>query len=136
MRWSFESEDAGSAYSARRALIAYLQSRATDDSDFEAAAMVFGELVGNVVRHAPGPISIELSWERGIAVLRVTDRGPGFAWDRQAGLPETMAESGRGLFIARTVADRLEVAPTQPSGMAVTAWLPIRLDEQRIRKQA
>ena len=40
---------------------------------------MFGELVGNVVRHAPGSIEIELAWRAGLPYLIVRDRGPSFA---------------------------------------------------------
>jgi anti-sigma regulatory factor (Ser/Thr protein kinase) len=128
MRWSFESADAGRAYSARDGLLAYLESHADGGSDIEAAALIFGELVGNVVRHAPGPIAIDLSWERGVAVLRVTDRGPGYRWNGAARLPDSTAESGRGLFIVYKVALRLRVSRVRGNGTVATAWLPVRLD--------
>ncbi|HTU82273.1 MAG TPA: ATP-binding protein [Candidatus Acidoferrales bacterium] len=132
MKWNFESEDAGSAYGARRGLLDYLRLHATVDSDIDAAALIFGELVGNVVRHAPGPISIDVYWQRGLAVLRVTDRGPGFAWTGGVALPDAMAESGRGLYIAFAAARRLQVAGAPGKGTVVTAWLPVRL-HQRFR---
>ena len=98
-------------------------------SDLDAAALIFGELVGNVVRHAPGPISIDILWESDMAVLRVTDRGPGFDWDGDARLPDRFAESGRGLFIAFSVAHNLRVRRVPGNGTEATAWLPILLSE-------
>ena len=123
MHWRFESRDAHGAYRARRDLIAHLRDRATDDSDIDAAALVYGELVGNVVRHAPGPIAVALEWHAGIAVLRVRDSGPGFDW-RSVGPPEPLAESGRGLFIVRTLAKHLRVVRRE-RGMEAVAWLPV-----------
>ena len=128
MRWRFESAEASHAYDARRDLLAYLTSRADGQSDLGAAAMVFGELVGNVVRHAPGPIAIELYWDRGMAVLRVRDSGPGFEWDGLVSLPEPMAESGRGLYIVYTLAQSMKVSRPPGGGTEVTAWLPISLN--------
>jgi anti-sigma regulatory factor (Ser/Thr protein kinase) len=128
MRWRFESADASRAYDARRDLLDYLASRADGQSDLDAAALVFGELVGNVVRHAPGPIAIELSWDRGGAVLRVRDSGPGFEWDGAVSLPDPMAESGRGLFIVYTVSQTMKVSRPPSGGTEVTAWLPISLN--------
>ena len=128
MKWSFESADAGSAYRARGALLDYLASRARIGSDLEAAALIFGELVGNVVRHAPGPIAIDVYWERDVAVLRVADSGPGFHWSGNAKLPDVLAEAGRGLFIAHAVALKLQVTRLPGNGTLATAWLPVRLD--------
>lgn len=130
MRWSFEAADAGRAYGVRRDLLMYLQSRAAHGSDLEAAALIFGELVGNVVRHAPGPIAVDLYWEEDMAVLRVIDRGPGFDWDGHARLPDRYAESGRGLFIAHSVARGLRVRRLPGTGgTEATAWLPICLSD-------
>jgi anti-sigma regulatory factor (Ser/Thr protein kinase) len=128
MRWSFEAADAGKAYSVRFDLLAYLQTHASEGSDLEAAALIFGELVGNVVRHAPGPIALELYWDGDTAVLRVVDNGPGFDWSGAAALPEMFAECGRGLFIAHSVARRLQVRRVAGNGTEATAWLPVSLD--------
>ena len=129
MQWSFEAADAGRAYGVRRDLLDYLESYASQGSDLEAAALIFGELVGNVVRHAPGPIAVDVYWEAGVAVLRVVDRGPGFDWDGDAHLPERYAESGRGLFIAHSVARNLKVRRVPGNGTEATAWLPVSLNE-------
>lgn len=130
MQWSFQAADAGRAYGVRRHLLAYLRSRATQGSDLDAAALIFGELVGNVVRHAPGPISVELVWERATAVLRVVDNGPGFDWDGLPMLPAMYAESGRGLFIASSVAESLEVCRLAGNGTQATARLPVYLSAE------
>ena len=127
MKWLFEAQDATGAYEARGDLIAYLETRATADSDIDAAALVFGELVGNVVRHAPGPIAIELHWHEGTAVLRVRDQGPGFEWSGCSHLPEPMAESGRGLFIVETIASSLAIRRLPECGTEAIVRLPVSL---------
>lgn len=114
----------------RRALLAYLRSRAAEGSDLDAAALIFGELVGNVVRHAPGPISVDLAWDGDTAVLRVVDRGPGFDWNGLAKLPSMFAESGRGLYIASSVAESLEVCRLAGNGTQATARLPVYLSAE------
>lgn len=125
MQWNFEAGDAKKAYQARADLLAYLASRAEDDEGLDDAAIVFGELVGNVVRHAPGAISIALRWENDAAVLQVSDRGPGFDWSGTAELPPPLEECGRGLFIASHAALALEVRRIEGGGSEVTAWLPV-----------
>ena len=127
MRWSFESQDAAGAYNARSDLVAHLEIYASDDSDVAAAALVFGELVGNVVRHAPGPISIDLCWQEGVAILHVRDQGPGFDWSGHPQLPNVLAESGRGLFIVQTVARSLHVRRLPTRGTEAIAMLPVTL---------
>jgi anti-sigma regulatory factor (Ser/Thr protein kinase) len=129
MKWRFESADATRAYHVRRDLLAYLATYASDDSDLAGAGLIFGELVGNVVRHAPGPIAVDIRWEAGFAVLRVRDDGPGFDW-RGAALPEAMAESGRGLFIAYAVAHSLKVRRLPGRGTEAIAKLPVCLNPE------
>jgi anti-sigma regulatory factor (Ser/Thr protein kinase) len=129
MKWSFESADANRAYRVRRHLLAHLATYASQDSDLAGAGLIFGELVGNVVRHAPGPIAVDLRWVKGMAVLRVRDTGPGFEW-RGATLPEAMSESGRGLFIAHAVARALRIRRLPGRGTVATAWLPVSLNPQ------
>jgi anti-sigma regulatory factor (Ser/Thr protein kinase) len=126
MKWRFESADPLKAYGVRRDLLAYLAARATADSDLGGAALIFGELVGNVVRHAPGRIVVDLHWEDDTAVLCVEDSGPGFEWGGPQ-LPDVLSEGGRGLFIVASTAGRLEVTPTESGGTEVRAHLPVRL---------
>lgn len=129
MKWRFESDDATRAYHVRRDLLAYLATYASDESDLAGAGLIFGELVGNVVRHAPGPIAVDIRWERGIAVLRVRDDGPGFDW-RGAKLPDELAECGRGLFIAHSVARGLRIRRLPGRGTEAIAKLPVSLNPE------
>ena len=101
--WRFEVDDAGSAHSARAAFCDHLLRNGVDRETGTRAELVFGELVGNVVRHAPGPIEINLSFLDDEPVLSVRDRGPGFARHENP-LPEPFAESGRGLFLVEAYA--------------------------------
>jgi anti-sigma regulatory factor (Ser/Thr protein kinase) len=130
MRWSFTSEDALAAYHARSDLLAYLRKRAAEESDLEAAELIFGELVGNVVRHAPGPIAVELEWQDGLAVLRIRDFGEGFDWQEPALPRNIMAEGGRGLFLVHQLARALAIERLPDAGMRATAHLPVRLRAQ------
>jgi signal transduction histidine kinase len=128
MKWKFESADASRAYHVRHDLIKHLADYASRDSDLDAAGLIFGELVGNVVRHAPGPIAVELQWDEGIAVLRVRDHGPGFEWNGSTALPENpLSECGRGLFLVHACARRLSVRRHPERGTEATVWLPVRL---------
>jgi len=127
MKWSFESQDASGAYSVRSDLLAYLESYATEGSDVEAAALIFGELVGNVVRHAPGPIAVDLHWVDGLAVLRVRDLGPGFDWVGHTMLPDPFSENGRGLYIVASVAQSMQIRRLPERGTEAIVCLPVSL---------
>jgi anti-sigma regulatory factor (Ser/Thr protein kinase) len=130
MKWSFQSIEANGAYEVRHDMLRYLEARAAEGSDLPAALLIFGELVANVVRHAPGPIAVDLFWEDGYGVLRVVDSGPGFDWNGRAELPESLAESGRGLYIVHAVAAKFRVRKLPGGGTEATAWLPVSLKTQ------
>jgi len=129
-RWVFESNDPVDACSHRNAFVAYLRDVGTPDSDFEAAELVYGELIGNVVRHAYGHIKVVVEWHNGLATLCVADHGEGFF--RDFTLPEAeggdhrgMLENGRGLSIVRQLANAVRV-DCDKSGCEVQAVLPVR----------
>ena len=108
--WVFRADDARSAEDARAGFIAFLRTRGVPDANYAAAELVFGELVGNVVRHAPGPITVEVDWNAPDPILHVIDRGP--AYDVQASLPaDIMSESGRGLFLISVLGEDFSVTP-------------------------
>ena len=123
-RWSFDARDAMSAHGARSTFLAALHAEGDDVGDYIGSEVIFGELVGNVVRHAPGPIDVTLDWSESDPILHVIDRGPGFI--REPKLPEdVLAESGRGLFIIDTLARGFAAVPMPGRGTHVTVRLPV-----------
>jgi PAS domain S-box-containing protein len=113
--WHFQSDDAINASDARFAFVAHLERRSVDPELIARAELVFGELVANVVRHAPGPIEIELTWQGGRPLLAVRDRGPRFEM-QDPKLPENaLAEGGRGLFLIANLAS-LPAVTARPGG--------------------
>jgi anti-sigma regulatory factor (Ser/Thr protein kinase) len=124
-RWSFDAENARAAQDARAEFVQYLRSQLNDGFSISAAELVFGELVGNVVRHAPGAIDIDLDWSNERPVLHVIDRGPAFEAD--GALPtDLLSESGRGLYIVRRLASNLQVEHVPGYGNHVMVELPLR----------
>lgn len=96
--WHFDAENARAANEARAEFVERLRPIAKTKADLSAAELVFGELVGNVVRHAPGPIDVELDLSGNSPELHVIDRGLGFV--RHPSLPSNpLSETGRGLYI-------------------------------------
>jgi PAS domain S-box-containing protein len=123
--WAFESADALAAQSVRSSFVAALAREASDDSDLGAAELIFGELIGNVVRYAPGPIDIDLEWIGTVPVLHVLDRGGGF--DLRSTLPEdVMSERGRGLYIVSVLGTDLRADRLPGRGNHVRVVLPVR----------
>ncbi len=96
--WEFEAENATSAHRARAEFAAELRAAGAAEEDVLAAEIVFGELVGNVVRHAPGRVDALVDWRGRAPVLHVRDNGRGFVFVPR--LPrDVLSESGRGLYI-------------------------------------
>ncbi len=122
--WSFSAENAQAANDARADFVRYLRRRIGDESATAGAELVFGELVGNVVRHARGGIDVHLDWRGESPTLHVIDRGGPFASPGE--LPENpLAEGGRGLFIARSLSERIAIERVPGYGNHVWAALKI-----------
>ena len=122
--WSFSSDNALEALDARAAFAAAFRECRGTESDDAAPQIVFGELVANVVRHAPGPIEITLAVDGAYAVLTVADTGSGFAY--APALPrDPLRESGRGLFIISRYAREICVTHKPGGGTSVRAVLPL-----------
>jgi GAF domain-containing protein/anti-sigma regulatory factor (Ser/Thr protein kinase) len=123
--WVFHSHDAMRAEGARFQFVERLRELATPESDLASAELIFGELIGNVVRHGPGSIDVDLEWEGERAVLHVMDRGPHFTPD--TALPEDpWSEDGRGLFLIAALGENLSYAPLPVRGNHVSVVLPVR----------
>jgi anti-sigma regulatory factor (Ser/Thr protein kinase) len=122
--WYFEGDDAVPAQERRDNFIQFLGSCAASDSDLESAGTIYGELVGNVVRHVGGPISLFCYWPEGYATLCVRDYGRGFAYSRRR-RAQVFSETGRGLYIVESLARHLDVE-SGPWGCEVRAVLPVR----------
>jgi anti-sigma regulatory factor (Ser/Thr protein kinase) len=106
--WSFATEDARAAADARAHFVGFLRKRTADEDFIARAELTFGELLGNVVCHAPGPVETQLFWSDYRAVLHVIDTGTAF--DASAHLPaDLMSERGRGLFIVRQLARSVKI---------------------------
>lgn len=119
--WTFEAPDAMEAEPARSAFGRWLAGVA--DGDVYGATVIFGELVGNVVRHAPGPIEMRAEWQGSDLVLHVLDRGLGFV--PSLSLPDdTLSENGRGFVIVDALARRVDVTASR-QGTHVRAVLPV-----------
>jgi anti-sigma regulatory factor (Ser/Thr protein kinase) len=121
-QWSFLADDARAAADARGNFATFLRRRGFDDVEAAQAELVFGELLGNVVRHAPGPVEIQVYCDDGQWTLHVIDSGNGF--DGTGTLPNDMlSELGRGLYIVRQLAKRVDVEHVPNCGNHITVAL-------------
>ena len=123
-QWGFDVDDPAAAYALKSELIEKLKGMsnltAARDDDCE---LIFSELIGNAVRHAPGGLSVSVSREGGSLNLHIIDDGPGFSGDPS--LPEDLwAEGGRGLYLIKELAENLTIERLPGYGSYVRVALP------------
>ncbi|MDQ6926157.1 MAG: ATP-binding protein [Candidatus Eremiobacteraeota bacterium] len=124
IEWQFRAEDAIDALRMRTVVRAFFVAEADDASDIDGAVLVFGELVANVVRHAPGAISVRIDWPAaGPAMLYVDDWGPGVR--SVCASDDPLREDGRGIQIVRALARDLHIVSAPFGGTHVSAALPV-----------
>lgn len=109
----------------RSAVEAFFDEAADETSDVPGALLVFGELVANVVRHAPGAIAVRIDWPiDGPVTLHVADSGPGLTpASKQSDDP--LRESGRGIEIVRALSRGVNIVRVPSGGTHVSAVLPL-----------
>jgi len=120
--WSFDANDARDAGRTRREYTDRLQAAGLSADELSSAELVFGELVGNVVRYAPGFITAILDVSGPSPVLHVLDDGRGFEFRPR--LPvDLLSERGRGLFLVTAFAEELSVERRRGGGSHARAVL-------------
>jgi PAS domain S-box-containing protein len=121
-RWVFDTDDVIAARGARHSFVAALRDGGLRADCLDTAELVFGELLGNVVRYAPGPIEIMFDWSDPTPVLHFLDRGPGFTLVPK--LPtDLLSERGRGLYIVWSLTDDFNVTQRHDGGSHARAVL-------------
>lgn len=121
--WGFDVVDSASAYAIKQDYLAAVSAYAGPDADVSACALIFSELVGNALRHAPGRLSLSLSTDEKGIWLHVMDEGTGF--DAEPALPKDIwSESGRGLFLVQALADEVVVHRLPHFGSYIKVLLP------------
>jgi len=124
-RWSVHTGDMPLVSAARRAFAASFKQRGGVREDVAMAELVFGELVSNTVRYAPGAIEVIVDWSGPEPVLHVLDNGPGF---RHISIlpPDLLSESGRGLFIVSALTHDFRVSKRAKGGSHARAVLRLQ----------
>jgi anti-sigma regulatory factor (Ser/Thr protein kinase) len=127
--WSMVASDAWEATHARSAIRAFLAPDADGTSDLDGVETIVGELVANVIQHAPGAVGIHVAWEGQNAILVVADRGPGIPALRP--VPDGSATNGRGLFLIEALARRVEFDSIPGFGARILVELPVHRNMER-----
>jgi anti-sigma regulatory factor (Ser/Thr protein kinase) len=107
-------------------VVQHLRANTATDDECYAAQTVFGELLSNVVRHAPGPVEVRLDVRDQAPILHVLDHGPGFQHVANAPV-DLMSETGRGLSVVAALSAEFNVTrqPRPLSGSHARAVLSI-----------
>jgi anti-sigma regulatory factor (Ser/Thr protein kinase) len=124
-RWAIHTGEMAGVTAARRNFAEAFRRHGATPSDVAMAEIVFGELVGNAVRYAPGPVDVIADWSGADPVLHILDHGPGF---RHISIlpPDLLSESGRGLFIISALTHDFRVAKGANGGSHARAVLRMR----------
>jgi len=130
-RWHFETGDAGAARATRESFAQTLARMGVNGESAFTAELIFSELLGNVVRYAPGAVEVALECAGRLPpVLHFFDRGPGF--DVVPRLPtDRLSERGRGLFLVWSMAEDFSVAKRPGGGSHARAVLPVRSEARQ-----
>ena len=118
----FLPRDSASVPMARRILATTLSTFGVTDECRGDILLALAEACANAVAHARAVDSYEVTVEISDAEcqIEVVDAGPGF--DHGASLSDelpVLAESGRGLYIIRSLADDFDLRPNSPTGTLV-----------------
>ena len=123
--WQFQSSDVDSAHAVRHSFLAYAASGSLGaaQADVTTAELVLGELIGNVVRHAPGLVTVDIEWRDDTLRIAVSDEGPVFTLGI-APQNDLLREHGRGLAMISQCTTSLRVLPSATGGCRVEAIIP------------
>lgn len=124
--WSLSFDDGRAAWDARSHFVEFLRSNGTSERSVHAAELVFGELLSNVVCHAPGPVEISVECHEETLVLRVIDSGPPIALTEWRLPEDILSERGRGLFIINQLAARVRIEHVANYGNHISVTMPRR----------
>jgi anti-sigma regulatory factor (Ser/Thr protein kinase) len=126
--WKFTADDQRSAGAARREFISYMEQCRVSPIAIHDSELIFGELIGNAIRHVGGTVHAQLALQGNEVLLCVTDGEP----VSQLKIPrrEPHDESGRGLLIVHALAQRVWVERGQRS-KAVCVALPCEVPLRR-----
>jgi serine phosphatase RsbU (regulator of sigma subunit)/anti-sigma regulatory factor (Ser/Thr protein kinase)/CHASE3 domain sensor protein len=127
--WTIDARSERSARRVKRALLWHLGELAGNGADLSMSELILSEMLGNVARHTPGPAEVILEWSGDTATIRVFDEGPRFEPPAMFSAADVLAESGRGLFLLRTMSRHLSIEWTG-GGNCVSAVLPLTINDR------
>lgn len=82
MDWYVHARDPDDVQELRREIVGHLATHAAPEAEVGDVGLAVGQLLGNLIKHAPGPAWVSLNWPADTVALVVTDLRPGFVPDR------------------------------------------------------
>lgn len=132
VEWRLGPGDAVTARTIRHAITGCLREAAGPGADLDAAELVVGEVLANVVKHTTSPAMVGLGWEHGHPVLSVTEPdSPQPPITPSDGLPahalpeDPMATTGRGLYLVTRLSKGLRVDSAEQRGTTIRVTLDL-----------
>jgi serine/threonine-protein kinase RsbW len=98
---------------ARRELAGILED-ASWDGDVDGVMLAVHEAMVNAQRHGGGVTKATAGFDGSNVVVEIADRGKGFDVPDSPELADIAAETGRGLFLIRNLADDAKVVRSGP----------------------
>jgi PAS domain S-box-containing protein len=123
--WRFHSSDAKAAQVCRREIAEYLRNLAENPDEMFAAELALGEILANLVQHAPSLSEISIDWVTENPVVTVRDSGPGLP-ALKFDLPDPAAEQGRGLYLISALTKGATLNTAVESGTQLRVTLNLR----------
>jgi PAS domain S-box-containing protein len=123
--WRFHSSSAHTAQASRREVMAYLRRIAPSGEKFFEAELIVGEIFANTVQHAPGLVEVRVEWERERPVITVRDTGPGLEFFDGRLPDDPLSETGRGIFLVKTLAEKVSIKSRPGYGTELRVVLPL-----------
>jgi anti-sigma regulatory factor (Ser/Thr protein kinase) len=115
--------DAAQALRWRHAFRAYLVAFGHPASDFHGAELVYGELLANCVRHAPGPVRVEFRWaDLTLVVVDARERLRSWPFSPEDWIGEA---THHGFALLNALVARLHLAREPGGGTRASVVLPV-----------
>jgi serine phosphatase RsbU (regulator of sigma subunit)/anti-sigma regulatory factor (Ser/Thr protein kinase) len=125
-RWTSLLVAAHVAAALRQECVAFLRRFTKDEGGLFVASLVFGELLGNIARHAAGEAFVTIDWRALYPRVMVGDRGPGLGRAADSELEgDLFREGGRGIAIIRHYVRELTFSPRPGGGTLVDIELDL-----------
>jgi serine phosphatase RsbU (regulator of sigma subunit) len=124
VRWQFASGDRREAQRVRHDAVDEVRRQGCSEEVAAATEAILGELIANIVQHAPGLADIVLQVKADRLVLHAIDRGRGWIPTKAESI-DASAETGRGLWLIRRLGGSIELGLLPGFGAHARITLPV-----------